>query len=319
MIPDGFIGTSFIESYERSDKIGQGTFGEVTVAYHKVTGQKVALKRVILHKEKEGIPITTVREVQVLKLLHHKNIMSLHELTLEKGNAERIEPSRLYLVFPFMEHDLAGLLGNPAVLFEPQHIKSFARQILEGLAYIHKEHVLHRDLKTANILVDNRGNLRITDFGLARSYTERDYTLTPNVVTRWYRAPELIIGLKYYGTPVDMWGFACVFAELWDRRAVFRGDTEVQIMDKILTICGTPTKDDWPDFVSLTEQVNVKPKEHERKVRETWIPERFDYTTIEFIDSLFILNPATRPTAEQALEHAYFIMEPAPARPNTEE
>lgn len=169
-----------------------------------------------MHNEKDGFPITALREIKLLKMLSHVNILKLDEMAVQRFQSGR-KRAVLYTVTPYMEHDLSGLLDNPEVRFTEPQIKCYMLQLLEGLRYLHDSHILHRDMKAANLLINNNGILQIADFGLARHYDEavpragcgggdarRDYTAL--VVTRWYRPPELLLGLKRYTTAIDLWG-----------------------------------------------------------------------------------------------------------------
>ncbi|KAJ3014531.1 Peptidyl-prolyl cis-trans isomerase cyp6 [Thoreauomyces humboldtii] len=319
---DGFTGTMEITEFGSGEKIGQGTFGEVTIATHNPTGRKVALKRIILHKEKEGLPITSIREILILKALNHANIIAFDGMAFGKANEEdEYAPATLYMVFPYMHHDLFGLLKNPQVTLHPNQIKSFAKQLLEGLSYLHKNRLLHRDLKSANILIDNGGNLKIGDFGLARQRVldSDKCSLTPTVVTLWYRPPEILLEERRYTSAVDMWGFGCIFAEMWDRTPIFQAATEPAAIDRIFGTCGTPRPGDWPEFQEICERQKIQLKaDSNRRIRDMY-RDRLDYHTITFIDTLLCLNPKKRLTAAQALQHSYFGVEPAPAEPDTTE
>lgn len=198
-------------------KLGEGTFGEVHKARSRKNGAVVALKKILMHNEKDGFPITALREIKLLKMLSHVNILRLEEMAVERNKGEGRKRAVLYMVTPYMDHDLSGLLDNPDVRFTEPQIKCYMLQLLEGLRYLHASHILHRDMKAANLLINNRGILQIADFGLARHYDEpvpqpgqgngearRDYTTL--VVTRWYRPPELLLQLRRYTPAIDMWG-----------------------------------------------------------------------------------------------------------------
>ncbi|KAI5298576.1 hypothetical protein KEM56_003937 [Ascosphaera pollenicola] len=212
-----FRGCASIRDYDLLRKLGEGTFGEVYKGIHRKTGSVVALKKILLHNEKDGFPITALREIKLLKLLSHPNILQLQEMAVERSRGEGRKKCSMYMVTPYMEHDLAGLLENPDVTLTEPVIKSYMRQLLEGINYLHQNKILHRDMKAANLLISNQGVLQIADFGLARPYDEdppqrgqynriahRDYTKL--VVTRWYRPPELLLQLQRYTTAIDMWG-----------------------------------------------------------------------------------------------------------------
>lgn len=222
-----FRGCSKITDYEVLGKLGEGTFGEVHRAKSRKTGAVVALKKILMHNEKDGFPITALREIKLLKLLSHENILKLEEMAVEHSSkTDKRKRAIMYMVTPYMDHDLSGLLENPSVKFTEPQIKCYMLQLLEGLRYLHDNHILHRDMKAANLLINNKGILQIADFGLARHYDEpvpvagngggearRDYTTL--VVTRWYRPPELLMHLRKYTTAIDLWGVGYVLSCSW--------------------------------------------------------------------------------------------------------
>lgn len=268
-----FHGCSALAEYSVTEKIGEGTFGEVSIGRHKKSGDVVALKKILVHNEKEGIPVTALREIRILKALAHPNIIALKEIAYRKGDRAKKEKGVISMVFPYLDHDLTGLLENPAVRFKPPHIKSYMKQLLMGTNYLHKSHILHRDIKGSNILVDNKGNLKIADFGLARSYTAEDKKKYTNmVVTRWYRPPELLMGAVHYTTAIDIWGVGCVFGELLKRRPILPGSSDLDQLQKIFQLCGTPTDENWPDYKQLPNIANQSitlpfPEIHGRNIR----------------------------------------------------
>jgi serine/threonine-protein kinase BUR1 len=212
-----FHGSTGISNYDLEQKLGEGTFGEVYKAKSKKSGEVYALKKILMHNEKDGFPITALREIKLLKMLSHVNVIRLQEMAIERADPGSRKRATLYMVTPYMDHDLSGLLDNRDVHLTVPHIKCYMLQLLRGLKYLHNSHILHRDMKAANLLINNRGILKIADFGLARHYDEevpkaghgggeakRDYTTL--VVTRWYRPPELLLQLRRYTTAIDMWG-----------------------------------------------------------------------------------------------------------------
>ena len=159
-----------VTKYEKQAKIGQGTFGEVFKAREKKDKNKiVALKKVLMENEKEGFPITALREIKILQLLRHENIVNLIEICRTKATQFNKHKSTFYLVFDFCEHDLAGLLSNFNVKFNLGEIKKVMQQLLNGLYYIHSNKIIHRDMKAANVLITKQGILKLADFGLARA------------------------------------------------------------------------------------------------------------------------------------------------------
>uniref|UniRef100_H2Z0W3 Protein kinase domain-containing protein n=1 Tax=Ciona savignyi TaxID=51511 RepID=H2Z0W3_CIOSA len=185
-----------------------------------------------MENEKEGFPITALREIKILQLLKHDNIVDLIEICRTKPTQYNRSKGSIYLVFEFCAHDLAGLLSNATVKFTLGEIKKTMLQLLEGLFYIHRNKILHRDMKAANILITKNGVLKLADFGLARafSYTKTGQAnrYTNRVVTLWYRPPELLLGDRDYGPPIDLWGAGCIMTEMWTRSPIMQGHTEQQ-------------------------------------------------------------------------------------------
>lgn len=220
------------------------------------------------------------------------------------------------MVFPYMSHDLAGLLENKAIdRIEPSLLKLYAQQLLEGTAYLHRNNILHRDMKAANLLVADDGLLQIADFGLARSMelpTEgkrKEYTNC--VVTRWYRPPELLLGLRAYGPPVDIWGVGCVIGEMFFRHPIFTGSSDIDQVARIVQMCGTIDDTTLPAMSTMPETKNITFHPGPRVVYREF--SRFSNELADLVDKLLTLDPATRPTADEALDHDWFWTDPLPA------
>jgi CTD kinase subunit alpha len=195
-------------------QVGEGTFGKVYKARNTQSGVYVALKRIRMESEKDGFPVTAMREIKLLQSLSHDNVVCLYEMMVSDGNCTLScgvpfsdgDLGNVYMVFEYMDHDLTGILSQTQFTFTTAHLKSFCQQMLQGLAYLHHKSVVHRDIKGSNILVNQQGVLKLADFGLARWYQKRrkaDYT--NRVITLWYRPPELLFGATVYGPEVDMW------------------------------------------------------------------------------------------------------------------
>ncbi|KAJ2896602.1 serine/threonine protein kinase, CMGC, CDC2/CDK sub [Coemansia aciculifera] len=309
-----FIGCSPFEDYELTTKLGEGTFGEVHKAVHKATGAHVALKRVLMHNEKEGLPITAIREIKLLKSLNHPNIVPLSDMLVRhEVQGQNAAPS-VYMVFPYMAHDLTGLLENPTVHLRPEHIKLYLRQLLEGTAYLHASRIMHRDMKASNLLIDNEGRLYIADFGLARSFNPDDKKdMTKCVVTRWYRPPELLLGERKYSTAIDMWGIGCIFAEMLVGKPVFQGSTDLNQIEQVMRICGSPHDSLWPGWRDMPDCKQVDEfTNYPRRVREEFAC--FGDDAADLLDQLLQLDPRRRPDAATALSHRLFFTSPFPAR-----
>jgi len=302
------------DKYEKIAKIGQGTFGEVFKARSRTDPKKiVALKKVLMENEKEGFPITALREIRILQLLNHDNIVNLIEICRTYNRHK----TTFYLVFDFCEHDLAGLLSNFNVKFTLQEIKKVMQQMFEGLYFIHTNKIIHRDMKAANILITKQGILKLADFGLARAISinkgNQANRYTNRVVTLWYRPPELLLGERNYGPAVDMWGAGCIMAEMWTRSPIMQGNTEQHQLTLIAQLCGAITEEVWPGVSSLDFFSKLEiPRGVKRRVKERLKPYVKDQYACDLIDKLLSLDPCKRLDADNALNHDLFWTDPMP-------
>lgn len=287
--------------------IGSGTYGKVFKGLNVYTKSLVALKRIRMEGERDGFPVTAVREIKLLQSLKHTNIVSLQEVMVERNDC--------FMVFEYLSHDLTGLLNHPSFKLDAAQKKHLAKQMFEGLDYLHSRGVLHRDIKAANILVSSDGILKLADFGLARFYAKHhqlDYT--NRVITIWYRSPELLLGETQYGPPVDIWSAACVMVEIFTRHAIFPGDGgEISQLDKIYAVLGTPNKTDWPNLVEMPWFELLRPGYRKPSTFEEKFKDRVPGSAFDLLAAMFSYDPAKRPTAADVLEHPYFTVEqPAP-------
>ena len=299
------------------DHIGEGTFGmvfkaeyvgDITFAEKNRIPKKVALKKIKMEDSKEGFPITALREIMLMKKCHHENILEILEIVTSKIYSKNNKKQEVYLVFEYMEHDLGGL-SLAEYKFDLPQIKYIMYQILKGVQYLHKNNIIHRDIKCANILINNKGKVKIGDFGLARNITpNHTKKYTYKVVTLWFRAPELLLGETLYGTAIDVWSCGCVLGELLTGVCPFQAKDELGLFEKICEKCGTPNELTWPGVTKLPLWNKLMPKtmypnsfkEHYKNFN------KIDDTVMDLFSKMLQLDPKKRITIDEALNHPFF-------------
>ncbi|KAK2080071.1 Cyclin-dependent kinase A-1 [Prototheca wickerhamii] len=266
--------------YHQIAKIGEGTYGVVFRAHDRATNRLLALKQIRLEAEEEGVPSTAIREISLLKELQHDNIVSLYDVVHEDR--------KLYLVFEYLDVDLKKSMdSNPAQYRNPTLVKP------------------------QNLLIDQSTNtLKLADFGLARAFGIPVRAYTHEVITLWYRAPEILLGSRHYATPVDLWSIGCIFAEMATQKALFPGDSEIDELLKIFQALGTPDEARWPGVSLLPDYNTLFPKWRPKPLQEL-VP-GLDAQGLDLLSRLLEYDPNRRITAKAALEHPYFdeIREP---------
>jgi len=296
-----------MDAYEKLEKIGEGTYGQVFKARCKRTGGYVALKKTRLEMEEEGVPSTALREVSLLHMLGESNhVVKLQAVEHVEDNGKPV----LYLVFEYCKTDLKKFMDSKPYGKGPNYplpktlIKNFMYQMVKGTAHCHKHGVMHRDLKPQNILVDEVNMcIKVADLGLGRAFTIPIKSYTHEIVTLWYRAPEVLLGGTHYSTPVDMWSIGCIFAEMVRKIPLFPGDSELQQLLHIFTLLGTPNEQTWPGVTKLKDW-HIYPQWTANDLQK-YIPD-LEPAGVDFLKRCLIYDPAKRMSAKEALNHPYF-------------
>ncbi|RHZ85451.1 hypothetical protein Glove_65g83 [Diversispora epigaea] len=285
-----------MDKYQKIEKLGEGTYGIVYKAQNRDTNEVVALKRIRLDNEEEGVPCTAIREISLLKELKHANIVRLYDvLHTEK---------KLTLVFEYLDSDLKKFLDTYGGDLDVLTIKQLMYQLLKGIAFCHEHRVLHRDLKPQNLLINKKGELKLADFGLARAFGIPVRSYSHEVVTLWYRAPDVLMGSRQYSTSIDVWSAGCIFAEMASGRPLFPGSSIKDQLLRIFKVLGTPTEDTWPRVSQLPEYKSDVAI-YSKIPLESLLP-KLDTHGIDLLSKLIEYQPEKRINAEDALKHLYF-------------
>lgn len=286
-----------MQKYEKLEKIGEGTYGTVFKAKNRETHEIVALKRVRLDDDDEGVPSSALREICLLKELKHKNIVRLYDVL----HSEK----KLTLVFEHCDQDLKKYFDSLNGDIDLDVVKSFLYQLLRGLAFCHSRNVLHRDLKPQNLLINKNGELKLADFGLARAYGIPVKCYSAEVVTLWYRPPDVLFGAKLYTTSIDMWSAGCIFAELANAgRPLFPGLDVDDQLKRIFKMLGTPTEETWPHLSKLPDYKPF-PQYHPTQSLAQVTP-KLNSRGKDLLQRLLVCNPLHRVSADEAMSHPYF-------------
>nr|XP_024218016.1 cyclin-dependent kinase 14 isoform X2 [Halyomorpha halys] len=287
------------EAYIKLEQLGEGSYATVFKGYSNLTNQVVALKEIRLQEE-EGAPFTAIREASLLKELKHCNIVTLHDIVHTRQT--------LTFVFEYVHTDLSQYMERHPGGLVYHNVRLLLFQLLRGLAYCHKRMVLHRDVKPQNLLISEMGELKLADFGLARAKSVPSHTYSHEVVTLWYRPPDVLLGSTHYSTSLDMWGVGCIFLEMITGVPTFPGVREVyDQLDKIFKILGTPVEESWEGVTHLPGYNPHKLCFYRGQKLGLAFPRLYDIVEGENMASALLqLNPDKRIDAEEALRHKYF-------------
>merc|ERR1711981_1327387 len=290
------IGFGRMDTYTKLDKLGEGTYATVFKGKSRLTDNLVALKEIRLEHE-EGAPCIAIREVSLLKDLKHANIVTLHDIVHTDKS--------LTLVFEYLEKDLKQYMDDCGAILSMNNVKLFLFQLIRGLSYCHSRRILHRDLKPQNLLINEMGELKLADFGLARAKSVPTKTYSNEVVTLWYRPPDVLLGSTEYSTPIDMWGVGCIFFEMASGRPLFPGSTVEDELHLIFKILGSPTEETWPGVSKNEELINYKFPEYTAEPMVARAP-RLDQDGIDLVERFLLYQAKTRISARHAMRHPYF-------------
>lgn len=292
--------------YDKLELIGQGALSLVYRAKHKKENNTVAIKYLKQDHDKTSLRKEVFREVNILKSLNHNNIIKLHELILDA------ELNNLCLVLEFCVCSVEQIITKATSKLHLDQVKCIAKQMFKGLNYLHKNYIIHRDLKPQNLLVSSDGILKIIDFDMSRKYRLQELNMTPGLVTRWYRPPELLLESPAYGTQVDLWSAGCIMMELETRKPLLPGDTDIQQLNLIIDLLGAPNVGLWPGLKDCKRYRNI----NIRNEKFGKLKEMLDDNNIngrDVINDLLIYDPNQRLTADDCYYHDWFEQAPYPA------
>lgn len=295
-------------TYIKDNKVGEGTYAVVYVGTQRPSHKQVAIKEIKTIMFKDGLDMSAIREMKYLQELHHVNIINLIDVYYQFEN--------LNLVLEFLPNDLEMLIKDKNLIFSPSDIKSWLLMTLRGIHHCHRNFIIHRDLKPNNLLICPQGILKIADFGLARSFgSNPNEVFTSNVVTRWYRAPELLFGSRHYTDKVDIWSIGIIFAELMLRTPYLPGLNDIDQLDITFKALGTPTEVNWPNVSALPfyKNLNIYPKPSRDELRRRFLAATENALTL--LIKMTELDPSARFDSSESLTSPYFLEIPHPTPP----
>lgn len=281
--------------------IGRGSYGVVCSSVNMETNEKVAIKKINKVFENRVDALRTLRELKLLRHIQHENVIALKDVMMPTHQTSFKD---VYLVYELMDTDLHHIIKSPQPLVN-EHCKYFIFQLLRGLKYLHSANILHRDLKPGNLLVNANCDLKICDFGLARTSKDNGQFMTEYVVTRWYRAPELLLCCDNYGTSIDVWSVGCIFAEILGRKPIFPGTECLNQLKLIINVLGTQNEADLQFIDNPKARKYIKSLPYFRGVHFSHLYPRADPLAIDLLRRMLVFDPTKRITVTEALQHPY--------------
>ncbi|GAA0175857.1 non-receptor serine/threonine protein kinase [Lithospermum erythrorhizon] len=281
--------------------IGRGAYGIVCSSFNRETNEKVAIKKINNVFGNRIDAMRTLRELQLLRNIRHENVIALKDVMMP---IYRNSFKDVYLVYELMDTDLHQIIKSPQPL-SSDHCKYFLFQLLRGLKYLHSANILHRDLKPGNLLINANCELKICDFGLARTSRDNGQFMTEYVVTRWYRAPELLLCCDNYGSSIDVWSVGCIFAEILGRKPLFPGTDCLSQLKLIISVLGTQSEADL-EFIDNSKARNfIRSLPYSRGMQFSTLFPQADPLAIDLLQHMLVLDPSKRITVEEALQHPF--------------
>ena len=285
-----------LNEFRKVRKIGEGTYGEVYEAIDTINNRKVAMKKMRIENKDEGIPITALREMCILKHLRHNNVVQLYEIIQDVD--------KIVLIFEYADMDLKMYVDKEKGIKDIKIIQQFTLQILKGLYYCNINRIIHRDLKPKNLLlISSEMTLKLCDFGLSRMFSLPMGKMTHEIITLWYRPPEVLLGIENYTTKVDSWSIGCIMAEMITGKPLFPGDCEIGQLFKIFQIMGTPNEDTWPGIYKLKDFSLNFPQWKPKKLKDLF--PNFDKDGLDLMEKFLQMDPDKRITIKDAINHPF--------------
>ncbi len=285
-----------LNEFRKVRKIGEGTYGEVYEAIDTTNNRRVAMKKMRIENKDEGIPITALREMCILKHLRHENVVQLYEIIQDVD--------KIVLIFEYADMDLKMYVDKEKGIKDLKLIQQFTLQILNGLYYCNINRIIHRDLKPQNLLLKtSEMKLKLCDFGLSRMFSLPMGKMTHEIITLWYRPPEVLLGIENYTTKVDSWSIGCIMAEMITGKPLFPGDSEIGQLFKIFQIMGTPNEENWPGITKLKDYSINFPQWKPKKLKDLF--PNFDKDGLDLMEKFLQMDPDKRITIKDALNHPF--------------